>query len=84
MVASRRSEELVDPLIEIPPPPRSLKRVLLICLRCIDMDVVKRPKMGQIIHMLETDDFPFRSVSTTLHPLLLSFSQNTISSSFND
>ncbi|KAG4967071.1 probable receptor-like serine/threonine-protein kinase At4g34500 isoform X1 [Glycine soja] len=61
MVASRRSEELVDPLIEIPPPPRSLKRVLLICLRCIDMDVVKRPKMGQIIHMLETDDFPFRS-----------------------
>ena len=84
MVASRRSEELVDPLIEIPPPPRSLKRVLLICLRCIDMDVVKRPKMGQIIHMLETDDFPFRSVSTTLHPLLLSFSQNTSSSSLND
>jgi len=66
MVASRRSEELVDPLIEIPPSPRSLKRVLLICLRCIDLDVVKRPKMGQIVHMLETDDFPFRSVSTTL------------------
>ncbi|BAT90922.1 hypothetical protein VIGAN_06221700 [Vigna angularis var. angularis] len=66
MVASRRSEELVDPLVEIPPSPRSLKRVLLICLRCIDLDVVKRPKMGQIVHMLETDDFPFRSVSTTL------------------
>ncbi|MCI29653.1 putative receptor-like serine/threonine-protein kinase [Trifolium medium] len=62
-VASRCSEELVDPLIEIPPSPRSLKRVLLICLRCIDLDVIKRPKMGQIVHMLESDDFPFRSVS---------------------
>ncbi|RDY12977.1 putative receptor-like serine/threonine-protein kinase, partial [Mucuna pruriens] len=70
MVASRRSEELVDSLIEVPPSPRSLKRVLLICLRCIDLDVVKRPKMGQIVHMLETDDFPFRSVSTTLQPEL--------------
>lgn len=67
MVASRRSDELVDPLIEIPPSPRSLKRVLLICLRCIDLDVVKRPKMGQIIHMLETDDFPFRSVKHYIH-----------------
>ncbi|KAK7312347.1 hypothetical protein VNO77_36135 [Canavalia gladiata] len=66
MVASRRSDELVDPLIEIPPSPRSLKRVLLICLRCIDLDVVKRPKMGQIVHMLETDDFPFRSELRTI------------------
>ncbi|KAG2397896.1 hypothetical protein LR48_Vigan08g171800 [Vigna angularis] len=66
MVASRRSEELVDPLVEIPPSPRSLKRVLLICLRCIDLDVVKRPKMGQIVHMLETDDFPFRSELRTV------------------
>ncbi|KAL2328949.1 hypothetical protein Fmac_022376 [Flemingia macrophylla] len=66
MVASRRSEELVDPLIEIPPSPRSLKRVLLICLRCIDLEVVKRPKMGQIVHMLETDDFPFRSELRTV------------------
>ncbi|KAJ1393678.1 Serine-threonine/tyrosine-protein kinase, catalytic domain [Sesbania bispinosa] len=66
MVASRRSDELVDPLIEIKPPPRSLKRVLLICLRCIDLDVIKRPKMGQIVHMLESDDFPFRSELRTL------------------
>ncbi|KAK7310633.1 hypothetical protein RJT34_08253 [Clitoria ternatea] len=61
MVASRRGDELVDPLIEIQPSPRSLKRALLVCLRCIDLDVSKRPKMGQIIHMLEADDFPFRS-----------------------
>ncbi|KAF7810886.1 putative receptor-like serine/threonine-protein kinase [Senna tora] len=61
MVASRRGDELVDPLIEIQPNPRSLKRALLVCLRCIDMDVSKRPKMGQIVHMIEADDFPFRS-----------------------
>lgn len=63
MVASRHGDELVDPLIDIQPSPRSLKRALLVCLRCIDLDVSKRPKMGQIVHMLEADDFPFRSVS---------------------
>ncbi|CAL5205604.1 unnamed protein product [Lathyrus oleraceus] len=61
MVASRRGDELLDPLIEIQPSPRSLKRALLVCLRCIDLDANKRPKMGQIVHMLEADDFPFRS-----------------------
>ncbi|CAI0377349.1 unnamed protein product [Linum tenue] len=60
MVASRRGEELVDPLIEIQPAPRALKRALLVCLRCIDLDACKRPKMSQIVHMLEADDFPFR------------------------
>ncbi|KAI3809777.1 hypothetical protein L1987_19377 [Smallanthus sonchifolius] len=63
MVASRRGEELLDPKISIPPPSRSLKRVLLVCLRCIDMDANKRPKMGQVVHMLEADDFPFRTES---------------------
>ncbi|XP_011092785.1 probable receptor-like serine/threonine-protein kinase At4g34500 [Sesamum indicum] len=61
MVASRRGEELVDPLMDVPPPPRALKRVLLVCLRCIDLDANKRPKMGQIVHMLEADEFPFRT-----------------------
>ncbi|KAK1402650.1 putative receptor-like serine/threonine-protein kinase [Heracleum sosnowskyi] len=61
MVASRRGEELVDGLIEVHPPPRALKRALLVCLRCIDLDPLKRPKMGQVVHMLEAEDFPFRS-----------------------
>ncbi|XP_062024425.1 probable receptor-like serine/threonine-protein kinase At4g34500 [Rosa rugosa] len=61
MISSRRGEEILDPLIEVQPPPRSLKRALLVCLRCIDLDVHKRPKMGQIVHMLEAEDFPFRS-----------------------
>lgn len=61
MVANRRGEELLDPLIEIHPPSRALKRVLLVCLRCIDLDANKRPKMGQIVHMLEAEEFPFRA-----------------------
>ncbi|XP_071726141.1 probable receptor-like serine/threonine-protein kinase At4g34500 [Rutidosis leptorrhynchoides] len=61
MVASRRGEELIDPKISVQPPSRALKRVLLVCLRCIDMDANKRPKMGQIVHMLEADDFPYRT-----------------------
>ncbi|KZV56695.1 putative receptor-like serine/threonine-protein kinase [Dorcoceras hygrometricum] len=74
MIGSRRGEELVDPLIKVPPPARSLKRLLLVCLRCIDMDASKRPKMGQIAHMLEAEEFPHsaepRSVRDTapLHP----------------
>ena len=64
MVANRRAEEMLDPLIDVKPSSRALKRVLLICLRCIDLDANHRPKMGQIVHMLEADEFPFRPVST--------------------
>ncbi|XP_042417417.1 probable receptor-like serine/threonine-protein kinase At4g34500 [Zingiber officinale] len=59
-VQRKHDEEVLDPSIEVKPSTRALKRVLLICLRCIDMDAQKRPKMGQIIHMLEGDEFPFR------------------------
>ncbi|XP_042001016.1 probable receptor-like serine/threonine-protein kinase At4g34500 [Salvia splendens] len=61
MIASHRVEELVDPRISVPPPPRALKRVLLLCLRCIDIDAHKRPKMGQVVHMLEADEFSYRA-----------------------
>ncbi|GJN08556.1 hypothetical protein PR202_ga26492 [Eleusine coracana subsp. coracana] len=61
MVGSRRVEDLVDPRIAAAPPPRVLNRALLVCLRCIDSDAHKRPRMGQIVHMLEGDEFPFRS-----------------------
>ncbi|KAL7209888.1 hypothetical protein ACSBR1_031456 [Camellia fascicularis] len=65
MVASRSGEEVVDPLIRLQPSPRALKRALLVCLRCIDLDANKRPKMGQIVHMLEADEFPFRAEPRT-------------------
>ncbi|KAE9448580.1 hypothetical protein C3L33_19520, partial [Rhododendron williamsianum] len=68
MVSSRRGEELVDPLIEVQPPPRALKRVLLVCLRCIDLDVKKRPKMGQVVHMLEENELHFRAIGYAVMP----------------
>ncbi|PIA52633.1 hypothetical protein AQUCO_01000483v1 [Aquilegia coerulea] len=61
MVAHRRGEEVVDPLIEVIPSDRALNRALLVCLRCLDLDASKRPKMGQVVHMLEGDNFPFRA-----------------------
>ncbi|KAG0501626.1 hypothetical protein HPP92_001698 [Vanilla planifolia] len=56
MVGSRRSEEVVDPNIEARPSIRALKRALLTALRCVDPDSEKRPRMGQVVRMLESDD----------------------------
>ncbi|GKB92505.1 hypothetical protein Tco_0964777 [Tanacetum coccineum] len=57
MVASHHGEELLDSNIDERPSPRALKRALLVCLRC--MDTSKRPRMGQTVHMLKADEFPF-------------------------
>jgi hypothetical protein len=64
MVASRRSEEVVDPAIETRPSTRALKRALLTALRCVDPVSEKRPKMGQVVRMLESDEPMPRGVST--------------------
>nr|DAD38427.1 TPA_asm: hypothetical protein HUJ06_009068 [Nelumbo nucifera] len=58
MVGSRRSEEVVDPNIETRPSTRALKRALLTALRCVDPDSDKRPKMGQVARMLESEEYP--------------------------
>ncbi|KAL5981663.1 hypothetical protein ACLOJK_015726 [Asimina triloba] len=58
MVGSRRSEEVVDPNIETKPSTRALKRALLTALRCVDPDSDKRPKMGQVVRMLESEEYP--------------------------
>ncbi|KAL4388381.1 hypothetical protein GQ457_09G009350 [Hibiscus cannabinus] len=60
MVGTRRAEEVVDPNLEIRPSTRSLKRALLVALRCVDPHAVKRPKMSQVVQMLEADVYPFR------------------------
>eukprot|EP01018_Ginkgo_biloba_P009571 Gb_37885 [translate_table: standard] len=60
MVGSRRSEEVVDPNMEVKPSTRDLKRALLVALRCVDPDSERRPKMGHVVRMLEADEFPFR------------------------
>lgn len=58
MVGSRRSEEVVDPNIETRPSTSALKRALLTALRCVDPDSDKRPKMGQVVRMLESEEYP--------------------------
>lgn len=58
MVGSRRSEEVVDPNIEARPSTSALKRALLTALRCVDPDGDKRPKMSQVVRMLESEEYP--------------------------
>lgn len=58
MVGSRRSEEVVDPNIEMRPSTSNLKRALLTALRCVDPEADRRPKMGQVVRMLESDEYP--------------------------
>ncbi|CAA0816122.1 Protein kinase superfamily protein [Striga hermonthica] len=60
MVGNRRAEEVVDPDLEIKPATRALKRALLVALRCVDPDSEKRPKMSQVVVMLENDELPYR------------------------
>jgi serine/threonine protein kinase len=60
MVGTRRSEEVVDPDMEVKPTIRALKRALLVALRCVDPDSEKRPTMGHVVRMLEAEDVPSR------------------------
>ncbi|KMZ72927.1 Protein kinase family protein [Zostera marina] len=57
----KRGEELLDPLIIERPSPRVLRKILLICIRCTDPVAENRPKMGQVLHMLESNEFPFHA-----------------------
>ncbi|XP_019195912.1 PREDICTED: probable receptor-like protein kinase At5g18500 isoform X2 [Ipomoea nil] len=58
MVASKRSEEVVDPFIDTRPSTRAFKRALLTALRCVDPDAHKRPTMSQVVRMLESEQYP--------------------------
>ncbi|CAI0449180.1 unnamed protein product [Linum tenue] len=60
MVGTRRADEVVDPNLEVKPVTRALKRALLVALRCVDPDSEKRPKMSQVVRMLEAEEYPFR------------------------
>lgn len=80
MVGSRRSEEVVDPNIEVRPSTRALKRSLLTALRCVDPDSEKRPKMSQVVRMLESEEYPIvREVNfsnSNLHKLIRTILMN--------
>ncbi len=73
MVGNRRSEEVADPSMELKPTSRALKRSLLVALRCVDPDALKRPKIGHVVHMLEAEEFPFRDVDPLSPPLNVCF-----------
>ncbi|KAH6836136.1 Protein kinase superfamily protein [Perilla frutescens var. hirtella] len=60
MVSNRNAEGVLDPKLPEKPSSRALKRILLVALRCVDPNAQKRPKMGHVVHMLESEDFPFR------------------------
>mgnify|MGYP000093619509 FL=1 len=66
MVGNRQSEEVVDPKLSDKPAARVLKKVLLIALRCVDPESEKRPRMGHVVHMLESEDFPYRDARSLL------------------
>ncbi|KAK6162286.1 hypothetical protein DH2020_002127 [Rehmannia glutinosa] len=65
MVGNRKSEEVVDPKLPERPASKALKRVILVALRCVDPDAQKRPKMGHVIHMLESKDLLSRDERRT-------------------
>ncbi|KAK6913614.1 Protein kinase domain [Dillenia turbinata] len=58
MVGNWCSEEVVDPNMGTRPSTRALKRALLTALRCVDPDAEKRPKMSQVVRMLESEEYP--------------------------
>nr|XP_009772517.1 PREDICTED: probable serine/threonine-protein kinase At1g01540 [Nicotiana sylvestris] len=55
-VESQQYDQIVDPKLPEMPCMKELKRILRIALRCVDPDVSNRPKMGEVIHMLEPRD----------------------------
>ncbi|KAJ8430024.1 hypothetical protein Cgig2_008463 [Carnegiea gigantea] len=65
MVTNRTPEGVLDPKLPEKPSSRALKKTLLVALRCVDPNAQKRPKMGQVVHMLEADqDSSFRDDRT--------------------
>ncbi|KAK4431442.1 putative serine/threonine-protein kinase [Sesamum alatum] len=56
LVSEENYDAIIDPKLPELPSIKELKRVLLIALRCVDFEVQRRPKMGEIIHMLEPRD----------------------------
>ncbi|XWS37877.1 hypothetical protein CRYUN_Cryun19dG0083200 [Craigia yunnanensis] len=57
MVANKKIAHVVDPNMTEIPSIKELKRITLIALRCVDPDLDHRPKMGEVIHMLEPRDW---------------------------
>ncbi|KAG5558664.1 hypothetical protein RHGRI_008574 [Rhododendron griersonianum] len=66
MIAEKTYDKVVDPKMPHTPSLKELKRILLIALRCVDPDVEIRPRMGDVIHMLEPRDLLLTDISSFL------------------
>ncbi|KAL7107050.1 hypothetical protein ACP275_06G029500 [Erythranthe tilingii] len=55
-VADENFHLIIDPKLPELPLIKELKRVLLVALRCVDFEVEKRPKIGEILCMLQPRD----------------------------
>ncbi|KAK4754110.1 hypothetical protein SAY87_002214 [Trapa incisa] len=60
LVTEKNPEGVLDPKLPEKPASRSLKRLLLVALRCVDPAAQKRPKMGHVVHMLEAEESPYK------------------------
>ncbi|EOA28434.1 hypothetical protein CARUB_v10024642mg [Capsella rubella] len=56
MVANHMIVDVLDPNLPEFPTRKELKRIVLIALRCVDPEIKQRPKMGDVIHMLQPHD----------------------------
>ncbi|XP_024974250.1 probable serine/threonine-protein kinase At1g01540 [Cynara cardunculus var. scolymus] len=56
MVNEKCPEKVLDPKMIEKPSSSIVKRVLLVALRCVDSNSEKRPKIGHVVHMLESQD----------------------------
>ncbi|KAI3713047.1 hypothetical protein L1987_71617 [Smallanthus sonchifolius] len=56
MVNERCPEKVLDPKMIEKPSSRILKRALGVALLCVDLNSEKRPKIGHVVHMLESQD----------------------------
>ncbi|XP_071693714.1 probable serine/threonine-protein kinase At1g01540 isoform X1 [Rutidosis leptorrhynchoides] len=56
MVCNKSPEKVLDPKMIERPSSRVLKRILMVALCCVDLNSEKRPKIGHVVHMLESED----------------------------
>lgn len=56
MVANHMIVDVLDPSLPEFPTIKELKRIVLIALRCVDPEIEQRPKIGDVIHMLQPHD----------------------------
>lgn len=61
MVANHMIVDVLDPKLPEFPTVKELKRIVLIALRCVDPEIEQRPKMGDVIHMLQPHDLLLNS-----------------------